>query len=107
MRVEACPTIGHRDRQRDEGNGPVQGKARRGHGYDPVDPFEHRVTDTGCHAKLGWSTLACEGRSLDDDAEAGRETRITVNLSPRNLLEPDLPRRIAAALAAADVSESN
>jgi diguanylate cyclase (GGDEF)-like protein len=34
---------------------------------------------------------------------AGRETRVTVNLSARNLLEPDLPRRVAAALAAADV----
>jgi len=34
---------------------------------------------------------------------AGRDTSVTVNLSPRNLLEPDLPRRIAAALAAADV----
>jgi len=34
---------------------------------------------------------------------AGLDARLTVNLSPRNLLEPDLPRRIAAALGAAEV----
>ena len=34
---------------------------------------------------------------------AGLDARVTVNLSPRNLLEPDLPRRIASALAAAEV----
>ncbi len=34
---------------------------------------------------------------------AGLDARVTVNLSPRNLLEPDLPRRIASALEAAQV----
>ncbi len=34
---------------------------------------------------------------------AGLDARVTVNLSPRNLIEPDLPRRIASALAAAEV----
>ena len=33
----------------------------------------------------------------------GLDARLAVNLSPRNLLEPDLPRRIAAALEAAEV----
>jgi diguanylate cyclase (GGDEF)-like protein len=34
---------------------------------------------------------------------AGLDARVSVNLSPRNLLEPDLPRRIFAALLAAEV----
>ncbi len=34
---------------------------------------------------------------------SGLDARISVNLSPRNLLEPDLPRRVAAALEAAEV----
>ena len=34
---------------------------------------------------------------------AGLDAHVAVNLSPRNLLEPDLPRRIFAALLAAEV----
>ena len=42
-------------------------------------------------------------RQLRTWLSAGLDARVTVNLSPRNLLEPDLPRRIASALAAAQV----
>lgn len=42
-------------------------------------------------------------RQLRSWLVAGLDARVTVNLSPRNLLEPDLPRRIASALEAAQV----
>ena len=47
--------------------------------------------------------VAASVRQLRAWLSAGLDARITVNLSPRNLLEPDLPRRIASALEAAKV----
>ena len=47
--------------------------------------------------------IAASVRQLKTWLQSGLDARVTVNLTPRNLLEPDLPRRIAAALAAAEV----
>ncbi len=47
--------------------------------------------------------VAAAVRQLHLWLAGGLDARLAVNLSPRNLLEPDLPRRIAAALQASGV----
>jgi len=75
---------------------------RRGRDVPPSEfvPLAERV---GLLTALTDWVVTASVRQLRSWLIAGLDARVTVNLSPRNLLEPDLPRRIASALDAAQV----
>lgn len=69
----------------------------------PPSEFVPLAERVGLLTALTDWVITASVRQLRTWLVAGLDTRIAVNLSPRNLLEPDLPRRIATALAAAEV----
>ncbi len=69
----------------------------------PPSEFVPLAERVGLLTALTDWVVAASVRQLRTWLVAGLDARIAVNLSPRNLLEPDLPRRIAAALQAAEV----
>lgn len=71
----------------------------------PVPPMEFvaLAERVGLLTALTDRVVAGAVRQLRTWLLAGLDARVTVNLSPRNLLEPDLPRRVASALQAAGV----
>ena len=69
----------------------------------PPSEFVPLAERVGLLTALTDWVVATSVRQLKGWLASGLDARVAVNLSPRNLLEPDLPRRIASALAAAEV----
>lgn len=78
---------------------------RRDRDVGPAEfvPLADRV---GLLTSLTDWVVAAGVRQLHVWLAAGLDARLSVNLSPRNLLEPDLPKRIASALQASGVPGS-